>query len=116
MPSQRIQIIIFSDFQKNWTEVREEMIGEKGLDEETADKIRANIDIDGKLEVLEEKLSTVNLFNESAAAVKGFEELKILAKYCEVLGLENRIIYDMKLARGLDYYTGIIFEAVLKGN
>lgn len=91
------------------------MISEKGLNEEVADKIRTYIDIDGKVDVLEQQFSNLNLLSASEAATKGFEELKVLAKYCKILGLENRVIYDMKLARGLDYYTGIIFEAELKG-
>lgn len=31
------------------------------------------------------------------------------------MGLKDKILFDVSLARGLDYYTGVIYEAILKG-
>jgi histidyl-tRNA synthetase len=41
--------------------------------------------------------------------------MKLLFKYCELFGVLDKVIFDLSLARGLDYYTGVIYEAVLKG-
>lgn len=40
--------------------------------------------------------------------------MRLLLQYCEVFNLKDKIIFDLSLARGLDYYTGVIYEAVLK--
>lgn len=39
--------------------------------------------------------------------------MRLLFTYCEALGCLDRISFDFSLARGLDYYTGLIYEAVL---
>ena len=46
---------------------------------------------------------------------KGVEELKSLFKNLRNLRMDNRFDLDLKIIRGLDYYTGTIFEAVLVG-
>lgn len=46
---------------------------------------------------------------------KALEEMQTLANYMEQLGLLAHFSLDFSLARGLDYYTGVIFEAVLIG-
>jgi histidyl-tRNA synthetase len=38
-----------------------------------------------------------------------------LFEYLEALGALGPISFDLSLARGLDYYTGVIYEAVLEG-
>lgn len=90
------------------------MTVQKGLQKDIADKIQTFISIDGNIDNLELRLSNANLFGAPTSAIEGMEELKTLAKYCKILGLEDRVVFDMKLARGLDYYTGMIFEAGLK--
>lgn len=55
-------------------------------------------------------------FKESESGIKGIDELKELLEYLRILGVpENNIVIDLSLARGLDYYTGPIYEAILKG-
>lgn len=100
--------------QSPWAEVRREMIEEKGLDEKVADKIGEYIQLNGNVELVEELLKNGHL-NKSAAAVKGLQAMKLLLNYCNILGLTKEIVFDLSLARGLDYYTGVIYEAVLKG-
>lgn len=41
--------------------------------------------------------------------------MRTLFSYLRASEVEQDIIFDMALARGLDYYTGVIFEAVLIG-
>ncbi len=49
------------------------------------------------------------------AAVSAFDELKVLFRYLRALGALPRVHFDLSLARGLDYYTGVIYEAMLTG-
>ena len=39
--------------------------------------------------------------------------MELLFTYCEAMGCLNNLLFDFSLARGLDYYTGLIYEAVL---
>lgn len=43
------------------------------------------------------------------------DELEILFKCLEKSKCIDKVVFDLSLARGLDYYTGVIFEAVSKG-
>lgn len=90
------------------------MVAEKGLSEDVADKIGQYTQLNGQSELIE-KLLQDDLLNKFPSAVNGLEELKLLLNYCNLLGVQSDVIFDLGLARGLDYYTGIIFEAVLKG-
>ncbi|XP_031623207.1 histidine--tRNA ligase, cytoplasmic-like [Contarinia nasturtii] len=97
----------------SWADVRKEMIEEKGLSESVADNIGKYTQQCGNVELIDRLLSD-EFLNKTSASVKGLEELKLLLKYCNLLGLQNSVVFDLSLARGLDYYTGAIFEAVLK--
>jgi hypothetical protein len=48
-----------------------------------------------------------------AAAREAIEELSLMASYLEAFGTVGSVHIDLSLARGLDYYTGVIYEAVL---
>lgn len=89
------------------------MIDEKGLDPVSADKIGEYVRLSGGIELVaqlqaDEKLKAVS------SAVRGLESMQLLLKYCDVMGLSPKISFDLSLARGLDYYTGVIYECVLK--
>lgn len=86
---------------------------EKGLDDTTADQIGQYVQLNGGIELIDVLLQNEHLM-KSELAVKGLEAMKLLLTYCNILGLKNEVLFDLSLARGLDYYTGIIFEAVLK--
>lgn len=90
------------------------MVNEKGLDVQVADKIGVYTQLNGGMELIN-KLSQDDALMKLPAAVKGLEDLKCLLNYCDIVGIQNDVVVDLSLARGLDYYTGAIFEAVLKG-
>lgn len=90
------------------------MIDEKGLDDVTADKIGEYVQMSGGIELVDKLLFDEKLKNVTSA-VKGLEAMKLLLNYCNLMNLSNAVLFDLSLARGLDYYTGVIFEAVLKG-
>lgn len=98
----------------SWAEVKKEMCVDKGLDESVADKICTYVSMSGKKELIEELLND-ELATDSDAK-KGLEELKVMYKYTDSMGITDHLKFDMSLARGLDYYTGIIYEAVVEGD
>ncbi|XP_065082399.1 histidine--tRNA ligase, cytoplasmic-like isoform X1 [Ochlerotatus camptorhynchus] len=96
-----------------WEEVRKEMIDEKGLDGEIADRIGEYVRMNGGAELVDTLAEDEKLKNIKTA-MEGIEDMRLLLQYCDVFGLKDKIIFDLSLARGLDYYTGVIYEAVLK--
>lgn len=60
-------------------------------------------------------METKKLFGENEKAASVFADLKLLASYLKNLGSYDNVVLDLSLARGLDYYTGIIFEVVVEG-
>lgn len=42
------------------------------------------------------------------------DELRLLFKYLQAMNALGPVVFDLSLARGLDYYTGVIYEATLK--
>ncbi|XP_052855719.1 histidine--tRNA ligase isoform X3 [Drosophila gunungcola] len=98
----------------SWADVRKEMVTEKGLDEAAADRIGEYVRLSGGAELVELLLTDEKL-KAVPNAVKGLEGMQLLLKYCSIFGLDERVSFDLSLARGLDYYTGVIYEGVLKG-
>ncbi|KAF2003366.1 histidyl-tRNA synthetase mitochondrial precursor [Amniculicola lignicola CBS 123094] len=98
-----------------WEEVRREMVEDKGLDEAVADKIWEFVKLKGGKDVVE-KLQSMAEINENESAKQGCEELALLCKYLEIFDVLPVVSIDMSLARGLDYYTGLIYEVVTEGS
>ena len=59
------------------------------------------------------KLKTEKIFDSSEKGKQALEELEVLFKYLQAFGCLQSISLDLSLARGLDYYTGLIYETVL---
>ncbi|KAF9344844.1 Cytoplasmic and mitochondrial histidine tRNA synthetase [Mortierella sp. AD094] len=98
-----------------WDEVRKEMTEEKGLDPKAADLIGEYVRLKGGEELLERLYSDPKLSNNSSA-MEGLDDMKLLFKYLNVFNVTRHTSFDLSLARGLDYYTGLIYEAVLEGS
>lgn len=88
------------------------MTQEKGLSPEKADLIGQYVVRSGQDDLIDQLLADAKLCS-SKSALQGLEELKLLFRYAELSRVKKRVKFDMSLARGLDYYTGIIYEAVL---
>ncbi|KAK2169760.1 hypothetical protein LSH36_7g11026 [Paralvinella palmiformis] len=97
-----------------WEDVRAEMVDEKGLSPETADLIGEYVCLAGGPELID-KLQKDERICQNKTAMQGLEEMKLLLRYCELYGILDQVSFDLSLARGLDYYTGVIYEAILKG-
>ncbi|MCO5577936.1 hypothetical protein L7F22_031772 [Adiantum nelumboides] len=99
-----------------WDDVRKEMVHDKGLTEEVADKIGNLVKRKGRpMELLDELMKEDSPFRGNAASEQALAELKQLFTYMDMGKCLNRFVFDLSLARGLDYYTGVIFEAVFIG-
>ena len=81
---------------------------EDGLTEEQIAKLQPIILLSG---TNEEKLHTISeVLKDSETGLKGVEESRFILDTLNGLGLRNEIQLDLTLARGLNYYTGAIFE------
>ncbi|KMQ97360.1 histidyl-trna cytoplasmic [Lasius niger] len=98
-----------------WEEVKKEMIEEKGLEEHIADKVGNYVSQSGGVELIAELRKDKQLMRQSAA-VQGLDSMELLLKYCGIYKVLDKIKFDLSLARGLDYYTGVIYEAILCGD
>lgn len=98
----------------SWDEVKKEMCIEKGLEEKVADLIGTYVHKSGEKTLLEDLLQTE--FGQNTDAKKGLEELLLLYKHTDYMGISKYLKFDLSLARGLDYYTGLIFEAIVEGD
>lgn len=97
----------------SWEDVKSEMINEKGLPEESADKIGLYVRNSGQPMTLLKKLIDENTFGEHVGALTALGELKTLFSFLESMDSIQYLSFDLSLARGLDYYTGVIYEVVL---
>ncbi|KAI9227899.1 MAG: histidyl-tRNA synthetase [Piptocephalis tieghemiana] len=97
-----------------WEDVKKEMVEEKGLDASVADKIGEYVKLKGGKSLLE-KLKEDTILTGNAKAVEGLSDMSLLFSYLDTFKVTQHVSFDLSLARGLDYYTGIIYEAVLSG-
>ena len=81
---------------------------EKGVSDEAVEKLQPIISLSG---TNAEKLDVIAQFlNSSEIGMKGVEETRFVLDTLNTLGLKNEVQVDLTLARGLNYYTGAIFE------
>jgi histidyl-tRNA synthetase len=79
-----------------------------GISEEAITKLQPIIALDG---TNEEKLDVIaSVLASSEIGMKGVEETRFILDTLKTVGLHNEIQLDLTLARGLNYYTGAIFE------
>lgn len=62
------------------------------------------------------KLAEDATFMSNPSAAAGLADMQILFGYLDAYGITSKMSFDLSLARGLDYYTGIIYEAVVSGS
>lgn len=98
-----------------WEEVRKEMTEEKGLDGDIADRIWEFVQKKGARDVLNDLMSDDSL-KENKSMTKGIEDMNLLFTYLDAFNVLDKIEFNLSLARGLDYYTGLIFEVITEGS
>lgn len=95
-----------------WEAVKKEMVVEKGQPEEVADRIGEFVKYNGTIREVLAILKQSESLLANASAKQGMDEMEILADYVDAFDIGKFISFDLSLARGLDYYTGLIYEAV----
>lgn len=87
--------------------VKEELLS-KGLTTENIEKIEPIIQLQG---TNREKLTTLrSVLSSSETAIKGIEEMEFILDLNDLNSIRCQLEIDLTLARGLNYYTGTIFE------
>ena len=85
---------------------------EIGVDEQAIDRILKFIEIDGTTDEKIAKLKELGIKEEMF--VEGLAELEQVVKYIRVFGVpDTHFKIDLTIARGLDYYTGTVYETFL---
>ena len=80
--------------------------------DEKIEKILNFIEIDGETDEKLQKLENLNFTNE--LFLQGLTELKEVVKYVRLFGVpDTNFKVDLTIARGLDYYTGTVYETFL---
>ena len=83
-------------------------LASKGIPQEAIEKLQPIIMLSGSNEEKLETLKTVLAASETG--LKGVEESEFILKTVASLGVKSEVELDLTLARGLNYYTGAIFE------
>ncbi len=85
---------------------------EKGVSEAGIEKLQPIINMTGSNE---DKLNVIaEVLKSSEVGLKGVEELRTILRYVKMLNVATEVEIDLTLARGLNYYTGAIFEVKAK--
>lgn len=87
-------------------------LSKMGLNAETIDKIMTFTQIKGTNDEILSNLKEMNVEND--VFKEGLEELDSVVKYVKYFGVpEENLAIDLTIARGLDYYTGTVYETFL---
>lgn len=89
-----------------------EELANAGISPDAIDKLQPIISLQG---TNDEKLNVIkNVLKDSQVGLKGVEEVAYILDVLKTMQLHNEIELDLTLARGLNYYTGAIFEVKAK--
>ncbi len=87
-------------------------LGRIGVDESAVSKLMKMIEVKGKPSEIIEK--TKKQMGDIAVAAEGLGELEKIAALSKSYGFDRNLVVDFSLVRGLEYYTGPIFEISVK--
>lgn len=96
----------------SWEDVKKEMTEQKGLEEGVADQIGEFVRNRGSLREMLGFLEAKSKLMQNEDIKSGVEDIALLVSYLEAYGIADKISFDLSLARGLDYYTGLIYEII----
>lgn len=95
-----------------WVDVKKEMVEEKGIPEGVADRVGSYVKNSGTIRNMLELLNADTTLTANENVKAGLADITLLASYLEALGVADKVSFDLSLARGLDYYTGLIYEVI----
>ena len=80
-----------------------------GVELDALEKLKSLLNLEGSNEDKLQELKSH--FTNSSVGLEGIKDLEEVFQHCQALGREsNNIVFDISLARGLSYYTGVIYE------
>ena len=93
------------------SKVNEELI-QKGVSQAAVEKLQPILNLSGSNT---EKLNQIEqVIANSETGIRGIDEMRAIFDYLSPMGLQSDVELDLTLARGLNYYTGAIFEIKAK--
>ncbi|KAL2201151.1 hypothetical protein P885DRAFT_26908 [Corynascus similis CBS 632.67] len=95
-----------------WDEVRKELLA-KGLSDDVADRVGSYVQRSGNMHEMIKNLESDAELTANSCLMEGVTDMKLLASYLEAMDVIDKVSFDLSLARGLDYYTGLIYEVVI---
>lgn len=103
---------ILDKFEKiGFEEVKKELL-DKGFNKGVVDKLLQFIQIKGSNKEILSLLK--KMFPDNSGVLKGAEELELILNYAKASGVsEENLKINLGIVRGLDYYTGSVFETLL---
>ena len=90
-----------------WEKVQEEL-NNKGFSDQQQKIVEQYLTITGNND--EKIVQLKKLLGDNESVLKGIEELNYVLQYHQASGRDKQLVADFTLARGLNYYTGLIFE------
>ncbi len=81
----------------------------RGIDPEKGEKVLDALKISGTYKDVEESVKSLNSSDDLMIS-KALKELCVLDKALKSFGVDRYCTFDLSIVRGLDYYTGIVFE------
>lgn len=90
------------------------MIMDQGIEEKVTEEISNNIH-KNKFEGLVSDLRKNEELMKNKEAAAALSDIELLLEYCDLFGTSQVVRFDPSLSRGQEYYTGIVYEAVLVG-
>ena len=88
-----------------------------GLSADQITRLREFININGSKDVILNKLEKISLDCKSDQFKQGVKEIGLVVKTIRDFGLsDSRFMIDLRIARGLDYYTGTVYETMLNNH
>ena len=91
--------------------VNEELLS-KGISATAIEKLKPIFDLSGTNKDKLESLTSI--LEKSEIGLKGVKEVETVLNYFDILPLNTELELDLTLARGLNYYTGAIFEVIAR--
>jgi len=97
-----------------WADVKKGMVEDKGLPDEVADRIGEYVKHSGGIQDMLQFLKQDAALSANKNVQAGIADMDLLASYLQALRVTDKVSFDLSLARGLDYYTSLIFEVLYK--
>uniref|UniRef100_A0A9J8BWR4 histidine--tRNA ligase n=1 Tax=Cyprinus carpio carpio TaxID=630221 RepID=A0A9J8BWR4_CYPCA len=97
-----------------WEDVKKEMVNENGLSADVADQIGEYISMQGEAGSGRAAASAPQTVPEQTG-LRWLTDMKLLFSYLELFQVTDKVVFDLSLARGLEYYTLVSTPAEQNG-